>query len=328
MTSTLDVTIAPGRPAILATGPATDAPHWLEQHRDPVREQLATHGALLVRGLGLRSAADVAAASRALAGPAMVEREAFAVRAPLAGGVYPATPWPAHQTMCAHHELSYAQEFPGLLAFGCLTAAAEGGATTLADAAGVLAALPADLVTRFEREGWLLVRTYHPEMGASYADAFGTPDRASVERYCRSHDIGFEWRPGGVLQTRQRRRAVVQHPRSRRRCWFNQVAFLSEWTLDPDVRDLLVDEYGPDALPFTTRFGDGDPIGADVVAAINAAYDGHTVRTPWQDGDLLLVDNLRTAHGREPYAGPREVVVALAEPMRQAALTDAGRGVS
>src|SRR5207247_347105 len=71
-----------------------------------------------------------------------------------------------------------------------------------------------------------------------------------------------------------------------------------------------------DGLPFNTRFGNGDAIGADVVQAINEAYEANTVREGWQAGDLLLVDNLRTAHGREPFEGPREVVVAMADPVR------------
>ena len=33
---------------------------------------------------------------------------------------------------------------------------------------------------------------------------------------------------------------------------------------------------------------------------------------------LMLVDNIRTAHSREPFEGPREVVVGLAEPVNLA----------
>jgi alpha-ketoglutarate-dependent taurine dioxygenase len=47
------------------------------------------------------------------------------------------------------------------------------------------------------------------------------------------------------------------------------------------------------------------------------------VREPWQAGDLMLVDNLRTAHNREPYGGERQVLVGLADPVR---LSDAGAG--
>jgi hypothetical protein len=153
-------------------------------------------------------------------------------------------------------------------------------------------------------------------MGATVAEAFGTDDRRAVERYCHANAIAFEWLPDGGLRTRQRRSAVVSHAVSGQRCWFNQIAFLSEWTLDPDVREFLVETCGADGLPFNTRYGGGEAIGEDVVREINAVYDAATTREPWQAGDLLLVDNVRCAHSREPFEGAREVLVALAEPVR------------
>ena len=143
---------------------------------------------------------------------------------------------------------------------------------------------------------------------------------AAVESYCRANAIEFAWQPDGGLRTRQRRSAVVRHPVTGRRCWFNQIAFLNEWTMDPEVREYLVDVYGDDGLPFNTRFGNGDPIGEDVVQLLNEVYEAHTVREPWQPGDLMLVDNIRTAHSREPYTGPREVLVGMADPVRLAEL--------
>ena len=112
--------------------------------------------------------------------------------------------------------------------------------------------------------------------------------------------------------------AVVRHPLTGQRCWFNQIAFLNERTIDPEIREYLVDVYGEDGLPFNTRFGNGDPIGDDVVQLLNETYEASTAREPWQAGDLLLVDNVRTAHSREAYEGPREVLVALADPVRLA----------
>jgi alpha-ketoglutarate-dependent taurine dioxygenase len=218
--------------------------------------------------------------------------------------------------MCLHHELSYVLEFPGLMLFACLVAPTDGGATPVADSAAVLRALPDGLVERFERAGWLLIRNYTSEIGASVAEAFGTDDRRAVESYCRANAIALEWRPDGTLRTRQRRSAVVRHPLTGRRCWFNQIAFLNEWTMNPEVREYLIDTYGEDGLPFNTRFGNGDPIGAEIVQVINETYEANTVREPWQAGDLMLVDNVRTAHGREPFKGPREVLVGLADAVR------------
>jgi len=294
-----------------------DAPRWAAEHRDALRTLVAEHGSLLVRGLGLRDVAETDAVFRRL-GSLMSEMEAFAPRRCYAQGVYSSSKWPPNQPMCMHHELSYTLEPPSLMLFACLTAAASGGATPVADSPAVLDALPADLVERFEQAGWLLIRNYNEDIGASLADAFGTDDRGAVESYCRANAIDFEWRPDGALRSRQRRSAVVPHPINGQRCWFNQIAFLNEWTLDPELREYLVDVYGEDGLPFNTRFGNGDPIGADIVQTINEAYEAHTVCERAEAGDLLPLDNIRTAHARESFEGPREVVVAMADAVRLA----------
>ena len=304
-------------PILLANAPG-DGPSWAAEHKDALRATVAEHGSVMVRGLELRDAAEVSAVFRQLSTGLMTEREAFASRRIYSDGVYSSATWPANQPMCMHHELSYTLEFPGLLLFACLSAPTSGGATAVADSRAVLNALPAELVTRFERDGWMLTRSYNDEIGATVAEAFGTDDRGAVESYCHANGIGFEWQPDGGLYTWQRRSAVVLHPVTGQRCWFNQIAFLNEWTIDPEVREYLVDMYGEEGLPFNTRFGNGDAIGADVVQLLNQVYEANTVREPWQVGDLMLVDNIRTAHSREAYEGPREILVGMADPVRLA----------
>ena len=315
-TSFLNVDLQPGKPPILRVAATGDPARWAAEHRNALRTFVAEHGSLLVRGLGLRDAAETEAVFRQL-GSLMTEREAFASRRRYSEGVYSSSKWPPNQHMCVHHELSYALEFPSLMLFACLVAPTSGGETPLADSPAVLHTLPAELVERVERHGWLLIRNYNEDIGASVAEAFGSDDRRTVESYCRANAIEFEWRPDGGLRTWQRRSAVVRHPRTGRRCWFNQLAFLNEWTMEPELREYLVDVYG-DALPFNTRLGNGDPIGADVVQVIDEAYERNTAREPWQSGDLMLVDNVRTAHARESFEGPREVLVAMADAMHVA----------
>ena len=317
--SLLSVERQTGKPPILRAEAPGDAPSWADENRDALRTVVAEHGSVLVRGLGLRETTEVAAMFQRLATTGlMTEKEAFASRRTYSDGVYSSSKWPANQPMCMHHELSYTLEFPGLMLFACLHAPADGGATAVADSPTVLEALPAELIERFEREGWLLTRNFNDEIGASFAEAFGTEDRRAVESYCRANAIEFQWQPDGGLRTRQRRAAVVRHPVTGRRCWFNQIAFLNEWTIDPEVREFLVDIYGPDGLPFNTCFGNGDPIGEDIVQLLNTVYEANTAREPWQAGDLMLVDNIRTAHSREAFEGPREVLVAMADAVRLA----------
>ncbi|HZP93965.1 MAG TPA: TauD/TfdA family dioxygenase [Burkholderiales bacterium] len=316
-TSPLEVEVHPGKPPVLRVDATDDAPRWAAGRRDVLRAAVVEHGSLLVRGLRFRDSAEIEAVFRQLAS-LMVEREAFASRKRYSNGLYSSSKWPPNQPMCMHHELSYALECPSLMLFACLTAPSDGGATPLADSTTILQALPAELIDRFERVGWLLIRNYNDEIGASIAEAFGTDDRRAVESYCRANAIKFEWRSNGALRTWQHRSAVVRHPRTGQRCWFNQAAFLNEWTMDGELREYLIDIYGEDGLPFNTRFGDGDPIGAEVVQVINEVYDANAVRERWQAGDLMLVDNIRVAHGRERFEGPREVLVAMADPVNLA----------
>src|SRR6266436_4283856 len=181
-TSLLNVDVRPGKPPMLRVDGTGDAPRWAAEHRDALRAAVVEHGSLLVRGLRLRDVAETEAVFRRL-GSLMTEKEAFAARRSYSHGVYSSSKWPSNQPMCMHHELSYLLEFPGLMLFACLSAPTDGGATTVADSPTVLRGLPTELIERFERVGWLLIRNYNNEVGASIAEAFGTDDRRAVESY-------------------------------------------------------------------------------------------------------------------------------------------------
>ncbi|MCX5385399.1 TauD/TfdA family dioxygenase [Streptomyces sp. NBC_00083] len=302
-----------GRPPVLHTGPS-DAEHLPAPE---VRALLAEHGAVLVRGLGLAEPADLAVAARALGVRGTTEREGFTGRQAHPDGVYSTSEWAAEDQLCMHHELSYAAVVPSIALFGCLVAPQRGGATTVADGERVLGLLPGDLVAGFERDGWELARTYY-EFGLGWAEAFGTDDRARVEEYCAANALDHTWTEEGGLRTRQRRPALLRHPVTGRRGWFNQAAFLHESALDPVVREYLESLYGPEGLPFRTTYGNGEPISTDTVATINKAYEEACWSEPWQQGDLLVLDNLRMAHGRDPYEGERRIVALFGDPVRLA----------
>ncbi|MGY0057915.1 TauD/TfdA family dioxygenase [Streptomyces sp. LZ34] len=317
----LGLELAPGKPPILRVGEPV-APEglqpWIGERQEALEAALLRHGAVLIRGLGVRDAAALGRVAERFLGTTMPETEAFARRQPLGGPVASSLEWPPDQPMCMHHELSYALEFPRLLAIGCFTPPTSGGVTGLADAQAVLADLPEPVVERFTAEGWSLTRSYNDVVGLPWTEALGAADRDAVEKYCRDNGITFAWEPDGELRTSQRRSAVIRHPLTGARVWFNQIAFLNEWTMEPAVREYLVSQFGSRGLPFNSRYGDGAPIDADTVDAINKVYEAGTLREPWQAGDLLLVDNVRMAHSREPFEGRREVGMVLGAPVRLA----------
>lgn len=69
-----------------------------------------------------------------------------------------------------------------------------------------------------------------------------------------------------------------------------------------------------DELPANTYYGDGEAITDEVVAHIRDCYRAAAIRIDYRSGDILVIDNMLMAHGREPYIGPREVAIAKADP--------------
>jgi len=96
--------------------------------------------------------------------------------------------------------------------------------------------------------------------------------------------------------------------------WFNHAAFFHILAREAEVRKGLLEMFEEQDLPYMTYYGDGTPIESSVIEEILGAYSQAKVVFPWQEGDILLLDNMSMAHGREPYAGERQVVVAMAEP--------------
>ncbi|MEE1929011.1 TauD/TfdA family dioxygenase [Streptomyces sp. TRM 70351] len=315
----LNWVIEPGRPARaevdgVATREETAA--WLRGADAEITEALHQHGAVLLRGLPVTGTPDVACVRDVLIPERTPYREKATPRSDFGDGVFSSTDLPPSQAIRMHNENSYTLTFPGRLLFACLVAPPEGGATPVADCREVLRRLPAALVARGRAAGWRLTRNYSGYISLDWRTAFSTEDRSAVSAYCAENHIDAEWRADGTLRTRQIRPAVITHPATGEESWFNHLAFWNEWSLEEEIRAALIDEFGSDGLPFNTGLGDGAPLTREEAETLNAAYEAATVRERWQAGDVMLVDNISTSHGRDPFRGDRRIAVAMGDPVR------------
>jgi alpha-ketoglutarate-dependent taurine dioxygenase len=298
------------RPALAGFDPVS----WAQENRELLKTQVLTHGALLFRDFNLRTAEQFRRFIEAASGELMEYRERSSPRSQVGAKVYTSTDYPANQSIFPHNEHSYALTFPLRLFFFCETPALEGGETPLADTRKILERLGHRIVDRFREKKWRYVRNFGDGFGLPWQTVFQTTERAAVEEYCRRARVECEWKEGNRLRTWQVREAIATHPQTGEQVWFNHATFFHVSTLEPKVRDALRAGFAEEDLPNNTYYGDGSPIEPEVLEALRAAYRAEMVEFPWQQGDLIMLDNMLTAHARNSFKGARKVLFAMAEP--------------
>lgn len=289
---------------------------WATSNRDWVRERLDRFGGVLFRNFHPKSVEDFEQFVEAAAGEPLRYSERSSPRSQVSGRIYTSTDYPPQYPIFLHNEQSYNLRFPGAISFYCVVAAAKGGETPIADTRKIFQRIDPEIRRRFSERGYQYVRNFGDGFGLTWQEAFQAADAAAVEQYCRDNGIDLEWKDGGRrLRTSQVRRAVARNPRTGDLCWFNHLTFFHVSTLVPSVRDSLLAEFGEHDLPNNTFYGDGETIEPEVMEHLRDAYTQETVAFAWQPGDVLLLDNIAVAHGRQPFEGARKVVVAMANPV-------------
>ena len=291
--------------------PELNLPQWISENRDPLRQKLSRHGGLLFRGFKVEEIDVFQRAVIALSGELLSYMEQSSPRHAVEGKVYTSTDYPPNETIFLHNEQSYNLSWCKHISFYCPRPAQTGGRTPLADTREILARIDPEITARFRERQYMYMRNFGDGFGLTWQTAFQTESKAVVESYCRSHRIEFEWKEGNRLRTRQVRPAIHTHPETGEEVWFNHCTFFHVSTMPEQIRDNLISEFAEEDLPNQTFYGDGTSIEPEVVEHLRQVYHAEKVGFDWQKGDVLVLDNMLSSHGREPFTGPREVLVAM-----------------
>jgi len=305
--------IAAGLPLVLH-GDGESVHERIREDRDSIRDALARHGAVLLRGFEVAGVPGFDQVVRDLSGAPLTYSERSTPRSRISGNVYTSTDYPPQEEIFAHNENSYQAVWPLTLYFYCVEPPTTQGATPLASTRRVLASIDPEIRAEFERRKWMVVRNYGDELGLPWQEAFNTDDRGEATAYCERNGIRAEWLSGDHLRTRAVREPVHRHPATADRVWFNHATFFHVSTLPPEVREGLLEMCGEENLPNNTYYGDGGRIPDDVLDHLRDCYRKATVRFDYERDDVLVVDNMLSTHAREPFTGPRRIAVAMAEP--------------
>jgi alpha-ketoglutarate-dependent taurine dioxygenase len=296
-----------------------DLADWASSHQEFIETNLLKHGAILFRGFNLNSAADFENVANAIH-PNLFGEYGDLPREGVSGKVYGSTPYPPDKAILFHNESSHLHRWPLKIWFFCVQPAQQGGETPIIDCRKVYEVLNPKLRERFEQKQLMYVRNYIEGLDVSWQDFFHTTNKVDVETYCRQAGIKFEWLENNGLKTCKICPAVAKHPKTGELVFFNQLQLHHVSCLDPGVRHSLLSVFGEDKLPRNVYYGDGTPIEDSVMEEIGAIYRESQISFSWQQGDLLMLDNMLTAHSRNPYIGSRKIVVAMGELMTSADL--------
>lgn len=277
--------------------------------RELFSRELLARGALLFRRFGVENVGDFESFARSFAEKDLLDYAGgVSPRVSMSKNVYTSTEYPPNLTLSLHNELSYSANYPRQLYFFCVVAPEIGGATTVGDSRRILRAIDPQIVDEFKRKKIRYDRNLSGEAGSGYSwqDAFETDDKRNVEQHCRRIGAEYEWKPNNSLRVSQTRPATAVHPQTGEEVWFNQADGFHPSNLNRETYELMRGNFRLNAC-----FGDGSPLDVAMLEHIREVLRRETVSVNWQQGDILIVDNILAAHGRMPFAGARRIVLAM-----------------
>ena len=269
-------------------------------------------------------------------------------------GVFEVNLEPPELPVTQHTEMSYLDQFPGFIAFFAKRAATSGGRTVVSDNLAVTRDLPSWFGERLRREGVQYHRRlaceeavaeaaeYHrppPPAYKSWQSAFGTSSREEAQAAVDAATDTLAWRDSdGSLswkslrpayhrvvrgQQQQEQEQQQQQEQQQEEGKEGQEVLMNQvYTLHASLIDHATEIYRPyagldaDEQPYTARWGSGEDFEDADIRDLGDLIASHSQTVDLRSGDLVILDNRRWGHGREPYdGGPREILVAMSPPV-------------
>lgn len=308
--------------APLRTDPAA-VRAWFEDNRATLEALTVSHGCVYLRDFAIPTTGDFNALIDAYQTDPHGYAGGLTPRKNIAGKVFEASRVPADQKIILHQEMGYLPKYPRMVSFYCLVASETLGATTLGDMRRFQTLLPEALVASVRERGVLYRRNYRAPgpvddplvslFRREWTEVLNVATREEAEEACRQVGCEAVWEDDGSLSMRYRSSGFVNHSLTGEEVWFAQIhgMHFNRARLAENYDRLAAAFPAGRPRPIEILYGDGGDIPDDLVEPLYPILDGLAVNIPYRHGDFTLVDNLYTAHGREPYTGDRNVQVAL-----------------
>lgn len=284
---------------------------WATNNRSWIDDNLLKYGALLFRNFQLKQT-EFEQFIQTISEELLDYSYRSTPRTLVNGKIYTSTEYPADQFIPLHNEMSYARSWAMKIWFYCVQPATKGGETPIADSRRIFNKIPLKIKQRFINKKVMYVRNYGRGLDLDWQNVFQTNNKSVLKTYCHQAGIELEWISENHLRTRQVCPAVATHPITKETVWFNQAHLFHVSSLPLNLRESLLSMMSEHDLPRNACYGDGTTIEDSIIEEINEIYRQEAITFPWQAEDILMLDNMLFAHGRNPFIGSRKVLVGMA----------------
>ena len=285
--------------------------NWVEKNKVKIEDELKIHGAILFRDMGVNDEQSFDRFIRAFDWPSFTYEESLsnAVRRNRTELVFTANEAPPSVSIFLHHEMAQTPIYPSKLFFYCELASQSGGSTPICRSDVLLEHLRREIpnfVSACEDKGVRYSQTMPSDndlesgQGRSWGSTLNATSQEQAETKLRKLSYQWQWRDDGSLSVITPQLPAIRTLDDGRKVFFNQlIAAFRGWQ---DARNV-----GEKSI----CFGDNSPISNEDMEVVIRLSDLLTFDVPWQTGDIVLIDNFVTMHGRRPFEGQRRVLASL-----------------
>lgn len=310
-----------------------DLAEWAQSHQVQLAHAIKEYGAIVFSGFNLSTKEDFGKAFTAITGM-VPDRYPGEIRKELGSNIYKSAKVANGHAIPLHQEFSYAdrKRMPKYISFFCIQPPKEGtGQTTVGNVATITkkiqnlmpdlwALMTTQTLTYTSRylpsNSWLTrwIRWLNPSF-ATIQQQFRTENPKQVEDKCEKDGLKWDWDGRWAIVTRKAIPAILQANSNTLFCnqmhlfklspklcggWINYI--FARILLFPISRFMQAD----------VKFDNGRAISLKECNQLLTILEENQKGRDWKKGDLMILDNGTTMHGKKPHTGERKIIVAMA----------------
>lgn len=289
-----------------------------------IKHSLKTIGAVMVEHLPYDGPSDFGILADLVITRPMSYKEGNNSRKDLGEGVLTVGTEPAHLDIMAHNEMSYLDNYPQYIAFGCMSCPEGKGSTNIANNVLITdAIMGTSLDNQLREKGISYMRTFSSKDHLDFPslrhwqDIFGVDSEDEARQAAKAQGWSCQFGPKGEMQIAYQRPAFEYVSDVGRNLLFaslvNHGSFYDQWSPYNQVE--------LQKRPSHMAFGDGSPFSEQDLSTFKDIMTRFEQPVFWKKGAAVFLDNRRWTHARPAFdlkpSEKRRIIVKIGNPLER-----------